>query len=526
MNIPSRVNPFGYDNSTPPGYMRAEFLESTGAQCITLSGVELDSSVAPIEVKTRHLCTNSSIMGVDHFAITEGSTDPAETLCWGLYRSSTYGLIVFVSDGPGWVFRDDGLVEYGWYDYHIIFENKRLVGIKSDGSRVLRETPDNNAKATELSLFVDKAFGYSLVGRKSYFWLKYGEKVIFNMLPALDPTGTPCMYDTVTGQFFRNEGSGQFTVGLTPAQALNLANLPATGGSLTVSLPLEAAFDDNVNRALEAAAAKGWYIPVQYRESELTTKNIEVDFLESTGTQGIQIHHVFDKNTGLKYVGIVRRSSSWRNGGSAWLDSARRVTMLSAHPINNTIGVNEYGSGYNGEEVAISNTETKTIALYNWLNCKLLQVENSADKEEVYNDLYVGNRTSPAIGVLCKSAANGAASSFEQGMIFEVSVSQDENIEVNAIPAIDSSGVPCMYDTVSGQNFYNANTEEGATPFTVGFDTTEKAAISISKLPATSGGTLTVSLPAEAEDTATWVPAAIEIATNRGWTIVAQYRTN
>ena len=45
MNIPSRVNPFGYDNTTPPGYVRAEFLESTGSQYIYLEG-ELTSKVA------------------------------------------------------------------------------------------------------------------------------------------------------------------------------------------------------------------------------------------------------------------------------------------------------------------------------------------------------------------------------------------------------------------------------------------------------------------------------------------------
>jgi hypothetical protein len=94
------------------------------------------------------------------------------------------------------------------------------------------------------------------------------------------------------------------------------------------------------------------------------------------------------------------------------------------------------------------------------------------------------------------------------------------------LPAIDSSGTPCMHDTVSGQNFYNADTSEGAAPFIVGFDTTKKAAVSLSKLPIKSGGTLTVSLPAEAENTDTLVPAAIDLATSRGWTIVTQYRTN
>ena len=31
---------------------------------------------------------------------------------------------------------------------------------------------------------------------------------------------------------------------------------------------------------------------------------------------------------------------------------------------------------------------------------------------------------------------------------------------MNLIPALDRNGTPCMYDTVSKQNFYNAGTDE------------------------------------------------------------------
>ena len=82
-----------------------------------------------------------------------------------------------------------------------------------------------------------------------------------------------------------------------------------------------------------------------------------------------------------------------------------------------------------------------------------------------------------------------------------------------------------MHDTVSGQNFYNANTAEGAIPFTVGFETTKKAVLSLSKLPVTTDGILTVSLPAEAEEDEL-VDEACRIAESRGWTIIEQIRTN
>ena len=79
-----------------------------------------------------------------------------------------------------------------------------------------------------------------------------------------------------------------------------------------------------------------------------------------------------------------------------------------------------------------------------------------------------------------------------------------------------------MYDTVSCQNFYNKGTGQ----FIAGFDTTEKAAMSLSKLPVTTNGTLTVSLPAAAQDSDSLVPESIDIATNRGWTIITQYRND
>ena len=134
-----------------------------------------------------------------------------------------------------------------------------------------------------------------------------------------------------------------------------------------------------------------------------------------------------------------------------------------------------------------------------------------------------GLRTNYPVFVMARNSA-GSVSNISTGKLYGVRMSEAGNLVQSQVPALDSTGTPCMHDTVSGQNFYNANTAEGAIPFTVGFDTTEKAALSLSKLPVTTGGTLTVSLPAEAKDTATLVPASIDIAKSRGWTIITQYR--
>ena len=50
----------------------------------------------------------------------------------------------------------------------------------------------------------------------------YGDvELVCNLIPALDNTGTPCMFDTVTRTTFRNNGSGDFIIGIETQQQLD-----------------------------------------------------------------------------------------------------------------------------------------------------------------------------------------------------------------------------------------------------------------------------------------------------------------
>lgn len=86
--------------------------------------------------------------------------------------------------------------------------------------------------------------------------------------------------------------------------------------------------------------------------------------------------------------------------------------------------------------------------------------------------------------------------------------------KLSYIPAVDENGVPCMFDKVSEQPFYNSGTGS----FIVGM--TLAQARKLSKLPK-SGGTLTVSLPSNyAEDEG--VVNALAKAQENGWVITIQ----
>lgn len=94
----------------------------------------------------------------------------------------------------------------------------------------------------------------------------------------------------------------------------------------------------------------------------------------------------------------------------------------------------------------------------------------------------------------------------------------DDKPAYDMIAVLDPQGVPCMYDRVSKQAVYNSSTGQ----FIVGMTIVQ--ARQLSKLPITEAGTLTVSLPWEAQLVGSGVPAALTAATAKGWTITVQYR--
>lgn len=108
--------------------------------------------------------------------------------------------------------------------------------------------------------FGDEAF-YGQIARAKIF---DGKNKIRDFVPAIDTDGTPCMFDLVSKQPFKNIGTGQFIAGCTLAQAAQLGRkLPSTGGTLTVSLPEGYDSNEGVVNSLAQAEAKGWVLTIQ-----------------------------------------------------------------------------------------------------------------------------------------------------------------------------------------------------------------------------------------------------------------------
>lgn len=234
----------------PAGYIAADFLEGTGSQYVALPEFVFSS-----EDDIEWLIAFSNYPSTGNFGV------------WSCMNAHTVRQVAVMSMG-GYVFNFFGGEIYsGTFEPGVYaFRNNGLY-INGNLKKSLSITPKNT---TSLYLFCQRynnVPSYFAPVALSYFKVK-GK---LNLLPAIDASGAPCMFDAETKTPYYNSGSGAFVVGLNLKQARQLAKLPAGGGTLTVSLPWEAQLvqhNAEVVAALQAAKSNGWTITVQYREPE------------------------------------------------------------------------------------------------------------------------------------------------------------------------------------------------------------------------------------------------------------------
>ena len=249
-----------------------------------------------------------------------------------------------------------------------------------------------------------------------------------------------------------------------------------------------------------------------------------LEFLESTGSQGI--------NTGLLAKNITARikhrpfASAGGHGRPAFF-SERYEFVNGTGYYNNmyaSVQTNQKGAGY---LASIGYRNKRISAGFSDSPFGLL-----AEGEVNLKDLFVKCTVE---GKGSKSAA--IPSSFRDkdfgylrlfiynneyiGYIYSFDANYDGTPAANYIPALDTTGRPCMFDLVSKQPFHNAGSGQFIAGLTMG------QARNLASLPVpTTSNTLTISLPKEAtlvlynQD----VNAAIAAAEAKGWGIDVQYR--
>lgn len=260
---PAALRLLGGGDKLPAGYTRLAWLQGTGTQYINTGASGNETS----EV----LCTFERTSAEGRAIYTQNSTAGTGMLngfVWGVFEDLRY-------DWGSKNYNAKGKYSGGW-----VTSVQSANGVTLNGEPVLPAFESQTFTSAALVLFSNRAnvgqFTANNV-RMARWALKTAGNPVRDMVAALDPTGTPCMYDRVTGTAYKRGGSGQFIAGVgTVAQLTTLLrNLPSTGGELTLSLPAEANTPE-VAEALQACHdTQGWTLTVhEYRPAAVATYSL------------------------------------------------------------------------------------------------------------------------------------------------------------------------------------------------------------------------------------------------------------
>ena len=368
----------------PDGYLRCEYLESTGTQYIDI-GLKV-SNKTKVELVGKQYGPSSSLFGVNPlFVITSSQSTDKKQLCRFRYNNTTQDTNVNILElskitfdkNKGYI-NDVLLATFTEATFSSTY-NAILFGRRINSSGALEELAQQ---------------------RIDYFKMWENDVLVRDMIPCLDNNGTPCMYDTVSGKTFYNQGTGEFIA-----------------GPISIVLP------------------EGYTL---------------CDYLESTGTQYIDTGYIPTINTDIK-----TRASVQYNAGST------PVALFGYLSGNDPY--NRYAVQYHKDIVYVAKGKTEgIISTINYT--KMCNIETQGDKY-IYNgieisvaplDFSVSNNLS--IILFARQTTNVNRHSKSKIEFFKI---YEKGVLVQyLIPCLDNNGVPCMYDMVSKQTFYNQGTGE------------------------------------------------------------------
>lgn len=255
---------------------------------------------------------------------------------------------------------------------------------------------NTNAKNSNVFLF-----GYSTyIGDSSIYYVKLfdtSDTLTLDLIPVLDQNNIPCMYDKVSDQFFYNQGTGTFG----------------------------------------------------YEIEELDAPEIDyVEYLESTGTQYIDTGIPVYDNTSYE-IKAANKERGYVFGVSGDYNVGRTELNMSASGCVPAM----FGGGY------------KTCTLKNSTfgyphTIKMTPTQLFIDGEEIQEPNW--GDTVPSSGY--KMRLFGYLSwqksyiTITKSMVYYFKTYKGEELIQDLRPCLDIEGIPCMYDTVSKQYYYNQGT--------------------------------------------------------------------
>lgn len=269
MNIPTDMRPLGgVKNELPSGYTRLDFLESDGAATMKL----------PFESKNKSFVCEHTL-GLP-------KTTSGEYAFGGLKVSAGYG-IMYRAANQCLFFTGTDFIGRGTFLRGGKYKIQWKVALNEDGKFIFSLAHKGETLAQLQQSFnqywqngynVFSSTNYEAkVGGATYELTINIEGASVKYIPAIDRNGIPCLYGIETRTPYYNSGSGTFISGVGTVGQFTalLKHLPATGGTLTLSLPAEANTPEIADLITATASTKKWTLTVyEYRPASTGTYSL------------------------------------------------------------------------------------------------------------------------------------------------------------------------------------------------------------------------------------------------------------
>lgn len=201
-----------------PEYTKLGYLENTGNNWINLDYVPTSETGVYAKVMAT---TGGDLIGL---GVRE---DTSDTRLYFIPKNANlpaigYNQYFYIGTG-GQLTRDSSTPKISigqnvTYEQWTNYENSKVTRILSSSVDVTSETMPSLLFTPTKSLYL---FAGNVNGAASNYWrgriyavkITEGDKLVMDLIPVLDKSGEPCMFDKVTGQFYYNQGTGEFTYG-------------------------------------------------------------------------------------------------------------------------------------------------------------------------------------------------------------------------------------------------------------------------------------------------------------------------
>lgn len=196
----------------PAGLTAISYIESTGTQYINTGYLIKPNTKIEISMQIKNVQpnTNAVLFGARAYGYgTAGSPD-----AWAVGNRYVFGVQM------GAVYKDYGSV----YDYNtdIVFTAQSGIAGAWTGNGINKSYTINSSLGTgvyPLHLFTcyDHAYGHigDMCSCLRLYYVKFyeGEELVRVYIPVSDSNGIPCLWETLSGQIYRNGGTGDFSAG-------------------------------------------------------------------------------------------------------------------------------------------------------------------------------------------------------------------------------------------------------------------------------------------------------------------------